>query len=123
MGKPKSIFKTHSRSIAQNNESHDLGQSQASMILLASSILKEEKNYLESFHLFKEIKNNTCFYFIHSYYADVNSPDIACHLTNHENFLFTSTLQYKRIYATQFHPEKSQNAGITLMKNFFSLKV
>ncbi|MBC75765.1 MAG: hypothetical protein CME64_07100 [Halobacteriovoraceae bacterium] len=47
----KSIFKTHSRSIAQNNESHDLGQSQASMILLASSILKEEKNYLESFKI------------------------------------------------------------------------
>ena len=73
--------------------------------------------------LYNDIKNNTCFYFIHSYYAEVNQPDIACHLTNHENFLFTSTFQYKRIYATQFHPEKSQNAGITLMKNFFSLKV
>ena len=44
-----SIFKTHSRSIAQKNDTYDLDQSQASMVLLASSILKQEENYLESF--------------------------------------------------------------------------
>lgn len=82
-----------------------------------------EVNYGHSqVDMFEGIENKTCFYFIHSYYADLLGNEINHYQTSHENFSFTSVIQCERIFATQFHPEKSQGAGLSLMKNFFKVK-
>ena len=60
------------------------------------------------------------FYFVHSYRlqcADAN--DVLATCTYGETF--TAALQHDSIYATQFHPEKSQKNGIQVLKNFCSL--
>ncbi len=69
--------------------------------------------------LLNEIENPT-FYYLHSYFFDVDQSEknvitSVCHYG--ENSI-TSTLQKDNIYAVQFHPEKSQQTGIKLLKNF-----
>lgn len=58
------------------------------------------------------------FYFIHSYHAILkNSFDIAA--TVNYGFDMVASIQKGNIFATQFHPEKSQNSGLSLLKTFF----
>jgi glutamine amidotransferase len=67
--------------------------------------------------LWAEIRDEERFYFVHSYYAEPETPDeIAA--SSHYGFDFTCALQRGNIFATQFHPEKSQHAGLQLLKNF-----
>ena len=60
------------------------------------------------------------FYFMHSYEM-VNYTDIAA-LTDYGNHSFVCSVQKNNIYGVQFHPEKSRQAGIKLLKNFIELK-
>ncbi|MCL5673675.1 MAG: imidazole glycerol phosphate synthase subunit HisH [Deltaproteobacteria bacterium] len=68
---------------------------------------------------FKNIKNNSFFYFLHSYYC---KPDddaiIAASCYYYETF--AACVKKDNIFACQFHPEKSHDAGLTLLKNFVS---
>lgn len=57
-------------------------------------------------------------YFVHSYYAELCEATIA--VTDYE-IAFSSGLQYKNFYGFQFHPEKSAEAGSTILKNFLNL--
>lgn len=58
------------------------------------------------------------FYFIHSYHVvPENEEDIAA--TVNYGFDVVASIQKDNIFATQFHPEKSQNAGLSLLKTFF----
>lgn len=60
------------------------------------------------------------FYFIHSYHVvPENKEDIAT--TVNYGFDVVSSIQKGNIFATQFHPEKSQNAGLSLLKTFFEI--
>ncbi|MDH4129907.1 MAG: imidazole glycerol phosphate synthase subunit HisH [Spirochaetota bacterium] len=67
--------------------------------------------------IFTGIPNESYFYFVHSYYAipEDNSIILA---TTHYGVDFTSAVEHKNIYATQFHPEKSQTLGLRIIKNF-----
>ena len=67
--------------------------------------------------LWNGIDDGTRFYFVHSYYVKMKyesdigaSTDYICH--------YTSAASRDNIFATQFHPEKSQRPGLTLLKNF-----
>ena len=63
---------------------------------------------------------NSDFYFIHSYYVKTtNDQDIAA--TVNYGFDVVASVQKDNIFATQFHPEKSQTAGLSLLKTFFDL--
>ena len=63
---------------------------------------------------------NSDFYFIHSYHVKTtNDQDIAA--TVNYGFDVVSSVQKNNIFATQFHPEKSQAAGLSLLKTFFDL--
>ncbi len=65
-------------------------------------------------------KESDSFYFIHSYYVDC--PDSITHCTTiHEDFEFKSMVKNNNIFATQFHPEKSQDAGLSILKEFSKL--
>ena len=65
------------------------------------------------------IAPNTRFYFVHSYYADTADTRWVTGTTDY-GVRFTSAAARANIFAVQFHPEKSQQAGLTLLKNFMA---
>lgn len=66
------------------------------------------------------IPEDAHFYFVHSYYVvPENESDIATE-TGH-GVRFCSMVSLGNLYATQFHPEKSQSAGLRILKNFVEL--
>jgi imidazole glycerol-phosphate synthase subunit HisH len=60
------------------------------------------------------------FYFVHSYYVAPADPDVTAATTLYGS-RFTSVIWRDNLFATQFHPEKSQAVGLTLLKNFAAL--
>ena len=70
--------------------------------------------------LFDKVDAAPYFYFVHSYYVVPEDPDIVATVT-HYGIEFVSGIQYKNIYAFQFHPEKSQTLGLSLLKRFSNL--
>jgi len=67
--------------------------------------------------IFKGIDDESYFYFVHSYYVVPDNPDIAAGTTEY-GIPFTSMVWKDNIFATQFHPEKSQGNGLRILKNF-----
>jgi glutamine amidotransferase len=57
------------------------------------------------------------FYFIHSYHVVPEEPEVIAATVNYGSNV-VACVQKENIFATQFHPEKSQSAGLTLLKNF-----
>jgi glutamine amidotransferase len=71
----------------------------------------------EELKVLKEIPDGTYFYFVHSYYV-VPEDESVIATTTHYGIEFTSMIWKDNIYATQFHPEKSQKAGLSILKAF-----
>jgi glutamine amidotransferase len=67
--------------------------------------------------LFNGIENNAYFYFVHSYYVVPEDKNIIAGRTEY-NGDFTSMIWKDNVFATQFHPEKSQELGLRILKNF-----
>ena len=65
----------------------------------------------------KGIEQDSRFYFVHSYYVETAHQGHAVATTTH-GVTFTSAITQDNIFAVQFHPEKSQHAGIQLYANF-----
>ena len=74
-----------------------------------------------SFHmdhpLWKGIDPGSRFYFVHSYYVRPDSDAVIAGTTEYITE-FVSALARDNLFAVQFHPEKSQQAGLTLLRNF-----
>lgn len=70
--------------------------------------------------LLKGINEGSFVYFVHSYYAEPKDKDIITTTTDY-GLSFCSSLNKDNIYATQFHPEKSQETGLMMLKNFAEL--
>ncbi len=68
-------------------------------------------------HLWQDIAANSRFYFVHSYYVDPAEADLTAATTDY-GVTFTSALSRDNLFAVQFHPEKSADAGLTLLRNF-----
>ena len=66
---------------------------------------------------FKGIKNNSDFYFDHSYRITEFEKNIISAKSNH-GINFLSAFSMNNIYGAQFHPEKSQSNGLLLIRNF-----
>ena len=71
--------------------------------------------------LFAGIAQDSEFYFVHSYRARTPKRSLAAGLTRYGKDSFDSALWDGNIYATQFHPEKSQAAGLKLYANYWKL--
>ena len=70
--------------------------------------------------LFKDIPEHAQFFFVHSYYVKPQNDDVTLALCDYGN-TFTAVIERDNVFATQFHPEKSQVHGLQLLKNFASL--
>ena len=70
--------------------------------------------------LFKDIPDSAFFYFVHSYYVVPSEDSFIASRTDHGGE-FVSTIERDNLYATQFHPEKSQEHGLHLLSNFAKL--
>ena len=70
--------------------------------------------------LYFKIEDNNDFYFVHSYHFTTNE-DVVTSNTDY-GFDFVSSINKDNIYAFQFHPEKSQSAGLKIIENFVNLE-
>lgn len=71
--------------------------------------------------LFKDIADGTYFYFVHSFYPRPDDQEIIATTTEYGGEDFASSVWRGNVFATQFHPEKSQKAGLQLLENFLAL--
>ena len=96
----------------------------------AQSIMKEKKQLektidqikyveIEKNNLFKGIED-PYFYFLHSYFFEPESPNVVLGKTSY-NEKFASIVNKENIFGIQFHPEKSHDNGICILKNFAEL--
>ena len=67
--------------------------------------------------IFKGIECEAYFYFVHSYYVEPEDNNIIASTTDY-GIRFASSVFNKNVFATQFHPEKSQRNGLRLLKNY-----
>lgn len=68
--------------------------------------------------LFRDIPDGTPFYFVHSYYCVTGNAGDSAGITEYGGLNFTSAAASGSLFATQFHPERSGNAGMQLLRNF-----
>jgi glutamine amidotransferase len=70
--------------------------------------------------LYQGIPQDSYFYFVHSFYPQPEDPAIIATRTDY-GVNFASSVWQENIFATQFHPEKSQQVGLQLLSNFVGL--
>ena len=70
--------------------------------------------------IWQGIKTSTHFYFVHSYYPEPLESNSVSSITSY-GLEFASSVRCGNIFGTQFHPEKSQTAGLKLISNFLKL--
>lgn len=70
--------------------------------------------------LFNGVENGTHFYFVHSYYVDCKDESLVAGTTDY-GMDYTSAVCLGNVAAVQFHPEKSQQSGLKLLRNFGEL--
>lgn len=61
------------------------------------------------------------FYFVHSYFPVPAADDVIAARTSYGNDTFAAAIELPKLLACQFHPEKSQEAGLMLIRNFLGL--
>ena len=69
--------------------------------------------------ILKGLADGSYFYFVHSYYV-VPEEEVAVGVTEY-GYEFVSVIEKGNIMATQFHPEKSHDEGLKILKNFVEL--
>ena len=77
------------------------------------NIVKESK-------IFKNIENNSHMYFVHSYEFIPNDKSVISATTNYSSNIVCS-VEKENLFGTQFHPEKSDKAGLKIIENFINL--
>ena len=70
--------------------------------------------------IFKYIKDGDCVYFVHSYFATDCAPDVTA--TAEYGPELTAAVARQNVFGCQFHPEKSGNVGLAILKAFTELK-
>ncbi len=69
--------------------------------------------------LFDGIRDAAFFYFVHSYYCEPAKQEVIVGETDY-GVAYASVVAHQNLYGVQFHPEKSQAAGLRLLSNFAS---
>ena len=82
--------------------------------------IKEERGSEKGDKLFKGIKDDSFFYFAHSYYCKPTKKEVVLATTSYR-VKFASVLHKENVWAVQFHPEKSQKLGLKVLNNFLNI--
>ena len=70
--------------------------------------------------LFKGIKEGAYVYFVHSYYLKAQEEAIVAASTEYSTHIHAA-VEKGNVFACQFHPEKSSDVGLAILKNFIEL--
>ena len=70
--------------------------------------------------LFANLPQDSYVYFVHSYYLQAEEPEIVKATTEYSTCIHAS-VEKENVFACQFHPEKSSDVGLTILKNFCAL--
>lgn len=76
--------------------------------------------FMNDGRLFKNIEDDEYVYFVHSYYLRAAEPEIVKAVTEYSTIIDAS-VEKDNVFACQFHPEKSGEVGLKILKNFISL--
>jgi glutamine amidotransferase len=77
-------------------------------------------NIKKGARLFRDVPDNSYVYFVHSYYLESgNKEDVAA--TTEYSTLIHASVEHENVFACQFHPEKSSEVGLKILKNFIEL--
>jgi glutamine amidotransferase len=107
----------------ENNGTDGLSIIQGKVVKFANNKLKiphmgwNTVNQVSAHPLWHNIDNNARFYSVHSYYVQEKDSSVVAGSTEYGHS-FTSAITKDRMFAVQFHPEKSQHDGLQLLKNF-----
>jgi len=107
----------------EGGESRGLGVFPGAVRLLEGEGLKvphigwNQMEFRADCPIFEGLPQGTHAYFDHSYYADPEESDMVAAETEY-GIRFASALWRENVYATQFHPEKSQKWGLKMLENF-----
>lgn len=69
--------------------------------------------------LWNNIDQSSRFYFVHSFFVDPDDEAVTA-ASSHYQHPFTAAIHQDNVFAVQFHPEKSQHAGLQLLENFLN---
>jgi glutamine amidotransferase len=75
----------------------------------------------DSKKIFKDVPNGSYMYFVHSYYVKPKDKNVILTTTGY-GIEFVSGVAKDNVYGLQFHPEKSQKAGLKIMENFVRMR-
>ncbi len=70
--------------------------------------------------LYRGIQEDAYVYFVHSYYLQAEDPQIVTATTEYAAHIHAS-VEKENVFACQFHPEKSSEVGLQILKNFVAL--
>ena len=70
--------------------------------------------------LFRGIPEDSCMYFVHSYYLKAEEESVVT-ATAEYGTLIHASVEKGNLFACQFHPEKSSETGLTILRNFLSI--
>ncbi len=70
--------------------------------------------------IFKDLNNGDYVYFVHSYFADCDKKNVIA--TSDYGIEFTAAVEKDNVFGCQFHPEKSGDVGLKILKSFALVK-
>lgn len=76
--------------------------------------------FVEGSRLFAELGESQAFYFVHSYVLQPDEQEVVSGVCEYDG-PFAASIEVDNIYGTQFHPEKSQRAGLAALRNFVGI--
>lgn len=119
------LFKKSQESINSNYEGLDIINGEV-LKISEKNILTPHNGWndieiLNKSNIFANIKTGTDFYFNHSFWCKCNVKSIITSVLK-DNKKITSSFQQNSIYGIQFHPEKSMEYGLKIIKNFINAK-
>ena len=71
--------------------------------------------------LFKGLPEDSYVYFVHSYYLKADEEDIVVATTEYGGTLIHAAVEKDNVFACQFHPEKSSDVGLQILRNFINV--
>ena len=77
-------------------------------------------NIVKESRIFRDIKNNSHMYFVHSYEFIPQDKNVISATTDYSSNIVCS-IEKENIFGTQFHPEKSDKIGLKIIENFINL--